>query len=105
MESAFIYMPEALKEVIPAIYAQETLGDEAIIHAHYFLCGWDWFATEYDPEERKCFGLVRGFDTELGYFSLDEMEEAVTPQGLRIERDLYWDPCTIAEVRKRLNLK
>lgn len=74
---------------------------DVIVLAHYFTGSWDWWATEYDPESRTFFGLVRGFEIELGYFSLDEMEEIsceVRPLG-GIERDLYWTPKTLADVR------
>jgi hypothetical protein len=70
--------------------------------AHYFSGSWDWWATEYDPENRTFFGLVRGFEVELGYFSLDEMEQNscnIRPLG-GIERDLYWEPKSLAEVRQ-----
>lgn len=51
---------------------------------------WTWYATEYDPESRTFFGLVIGHEAELGYFSLDELEAARGPLGLKIERDLHW---------------
>lgn len=78
--------------------------DEVLVIAHYFAGSWDWWATEYDPESRRFFGLVRGFEIELGYFSLDEMEENscnVRPLG-GIERDLYWTPKSLADVRAQL---
>lgn len=77
---------------------------EVLVLAHYFSSSWDWWATEYDPENRRFFGLVRGFEIELGYFSLDEMEEVscnVRPLG-GIERDLYWTPKPLSEIRKTL---
>ena len=76
--------------------------EETIVLAHYFTGSWDWWATEYNPEERIFFGLVKGFETELGYFSLDEMEAIsceVKPLG-GIERDLYWNHKSLAEVRR-----
>ena len=35
--------------------------------------GWRWYITEWDPETRLCFGLVEGFETELGYFDLTDL--------------------------------
>ncbi len=41
--------------------------------------GWTWYATEYDGED-TFFGLVDGFEKELGYFSLAELSTIrVTP--------------------------
>lgn len=58
-----------------------------------------WYATEYDPEGRIFFGFAKITDGELGYFSLDQLEEVRLPYGLKIERDLYWDDkTTLAEV-------
>ena len=79
--------------------------EEVVVLAHYFTSSWDWWATEYDPGRRTFFGLVRGFEVELGYFSLDEMESVscdVRPLG-GIERDLYWDPKSLAEIRREIN--
>ena len=44
------------------------------------------------------FGLVDGHERELGYFVLSELEEVRGPMGLPIERDLYWQPKTLAEI-------
>jgi hypothetical protein len=69
-----------------------------------FFCPWGsatWFATDYDEKDNVCFGYanVLGDDfAELGYFSIDELEELVGPFGLKIERDLYWKECTLQEV-------
>ena len=89
---------------LPALYAQEKLGDQAIAHVKFFTpdSGWTWYATEYDPETRQFFGLVDGLEVELGYFSLDELESVKGPVGLGIERDLYWTPKTIGEIKEQL---
>lgn len=56
-------------------------------------------ATEYDPAEGIFFGLVQGFEVELGYFSLAELEEIRGPGGLTIERDLHFEPRPLSEIR------
>ena len=55
---------------------------------------WTWYATEGNPMpdgDFEFFGLVEGFESELGYFRLSELEAAKGPLGLRIERDRYFD--------------
>ena len=48
-----------------------------------------------------CFGLVEGFETELGYFHLGELAEVTVFGGTpAVERDLYWEPRTLGEIRK-----
>ena len=93
-------MTKAIENVIPALYEQDGLGDDAIVHAKFFTpdsC-WTWYATEYDPETRMFFGLVDGFDKELGYFSLDELESGRGSLGLPIERDSWFKPTKLCEV-------
>lgn len=94
-------MTREIEDKIPALYEQDGKGDDAIVYAHYFCIanGWDWYATEYDRNDRLFFGLVKGFETEYGYFSLDEFEETNKHYGFPvIERDMYWKPRTIAEL-------
>ena len=45
------------------------------------------------------FGLVDGFEKEWGYFGLNELQSAVGPMGLKVERDLHFGNPTIKEVR------
>lgn len=91
-------MTKELERKLPPLYANENVDDPVVI-AKYFhpMSDWTWYATEYDPIERRFFGLVDGFEKELGYFSLDEME-SVKVHGLGIERDLYWTPKPLSEV-------
>ena len=73
----------------------------------YFLTSsqWTWYVLEGSEikdengnEEFQFFGLVDGFEKELGYFNLSELEGVRGPLGLPIERDLYWKPKTLAEI-------
>ncbi|MCL6481523.1 MAG: DUF2958 domain-containing protein [Firmicutes bacterium] len=38
-------------------------------------------------------------ESELGYFSLDELESIRGPLGLKVERDLYWKPVPLSKVK------
>ncbi len=81
---------------------QEEKGDEAIVIAKFFTpdSNWTWYATEYDPESREFFGLVDGFEAEMGYFSLDELVGARGPLGLPIEPDKFWRETPLGQVRR-----
>jgi len=63
--------------------------------------GWSWNPIEFDGED-IFFGLVDGHEIELGYFSLKELETVRGPLRLRIERDLYFKPKRLSEIRKEL---
>ena len=89
-------MTEALASSLPA----RNDSKDALAVVKYFTpdADWTWFATEYDSESRMFFGLVDGFERELGYFSLDELEQLRGPLGLPVERDLYWKPTPVSEL-------
>ena len=93
-------LPKDVQETLPPIGSQEGKGMDAIAQVKFFTptSNWTWWATEYDPATRTFFGLVEGFERELGYFSLDELQEAQGPFGLGVERDLYWTPKPLKEV-------
>ncbi len=64
--------------------------------------GWRWYITEWQAETGTCFGLVEGFETELGYFALTELAESTVLRNVpAVERDLYWEPKTIGEIRRQ----
>jgi hypothetical protein len=115
-------LPEMLKEQMPPLYSQEQERDH-LVHAKYFdpVSSWTWYATEGSPVDEDgyvdtnkpkvdylFFGLVVGFETELGYFSLNELKTA--KEGLRglralpIERDIHFRPQRLSEVRRRHHL-
>lgn len=93
-------LTKELEAKLPPLYTNDGKGDEAIALVKFFTpdSSWTWYATEYDPNERVFFGLVDGLEKELGYFSLDELESVKGPLGLRIERDIYFEPTRIKEL-------
>jgi len=92
---------DEIREVVPKLYSQEEKGDEAVSYVKFFTpwSNWTWYATEFDGENTFS-GLVVGLETELGYFSLKELSEVTGPCGLKIERDLYFTPKPLSELRK-----
>ena len=90
-------LPKEIREILPPLYAQDGKGGKAIAYVKFFLGSWTWWATEFDGED-TFFGLVEGFEKELGYFSLSELENIKGPLGLPIERDLHFQPQTLGEI-------
>lgn len=92
-----------LREALPDLYSQDGKGMDAVAVVHYFspYSGWDWYGTEFDGDD-TFFGLVRGFETELGYFSLRELEETTLNIGgvtvPAVERDMFWTPKKLSEL-------
>ena len=99
-------MTKEIGDTIPALYANEHVAncDDVLAFVKLFspYSNWTWFITEWDAETGTCFGLVEGFEVELGYFSLDELAEATVFGGVpAVERDLYWQPKTIGEIKRQ----
>lgn len=96
-------LTQEIRKNLPALYSQEDVKD-SMVWAKFFTpdSTWDWYAIEFDQED-LFFGLVRGFDTELGYFALSDLEENCGPMGLKIERDRYWEPRRLSQVREQLS--
>jgi hypothetical protein len=95
-------MTKAILAAIPPLYAQEKLGEQAVVYVKFFTPDsiWTWYASEFDPQEGRFFGLVVGAVTEMGYFLLADLENNRGPLGLPIERDLHFVPKTVAECRR-----
>lgn len=97
---------ELLKE-FEKVGRQEQNPDPIVVAKYFSPVGKaTWLATEFYPEEGLFFGYVSLFNdpfcNELGYFSLDELQEIrIKPFGLGIERDLYFDPAPLSVVKKR----
>jgi hypothetical protein len=92
-------MTDEIERTLPPLRATEHLGEGAIARVKFFApwSSWTWYATEYDSDQRLFFGLVVGWEPELGYFSLTELQSLHGPGGLGVERDLYFQPKPLAE--------
>ncbi len=96
-------LPLDVEKSLPKLYSQEEVRDP-IVWAKYFdpSGSWSWFAIEgerQDDGDFVFFGLVDGFESELGYFSLNELASVRGRLGLGIERDLWFKPSPLSKVR------
>ena len=93
---------QELKETFRHTGPQEECADPVIIAKFFNPCGSQtWYVISYDESSNCCFGYVTGmFEDELGYFSIDELESLqVPPFGMRIERDLFFTPRKLSEIK------
>ena len=62
---------------IPPLYAQEHAA-EPTIYLNLYIIGFDWswhvFEANIEADDILFFGLVCGYEEELGYFRLSELE-------------------------------
>lgn len=86
---------------MPVTYGQDGKGLESIAGMHYFYQGCHWYITELDMDGgvQQAFGyaILNGDDenAEMGYISIEELVR----EG--VELDLYFTPCTIAEIKEK----
>jgi hypothetical protein len=97
-------LTKELREKLPPLYANEEVQDPMIV-CKFFALGsnWTWYAMEFDGED-TFFGMVHGFEKELGYFSLKELESVKLSMGgveiPAIERDIHWTPRKLSELKE-----
>lgn len=90
-------LTEEISKVLPKLSEQEGSTNPVVYAIFFFpLSGWVWFVTEGEPrgEDFIFFGYVVGFEAELGYFTLSELE-GVDIDGLRVERVENFEPAPL----------
>jgi hypothetical protein len=93
-------LTKELRAKLPALYSQENVSDPMVM-VKFFTpdANWTWYGIEFDGKD-IFYGYVVGFDQELGYFSLKELESGRGKTGLLIERDKWFEPKKLSEVKK-----
>ena len=95
-------LPQTSLSDIPDLYETEGSNDP-ICRIKLFTPDsyWTWYIIEISKADANtCYGYVEGLDSELGYFSLLELELLHGPLGLAIERDLSFTPRPFSEIHK-----
>ena len=95
-------LPKSVTNKIPALYLQESKGNKAIVYVKYFVAGWTWLATEYNPIDGTMFGMVFSPmtpDGELGYFNINELAKIKVKGIFPVERDINWKPMTLEDCK------
>ena len=88
------------EESYPALYKTEDIKtDEKMLYLRFYeqSSGWEWYLSEYDPDDKIAFGYVKGFESEWGYFSITEMQGIPT-----IKRDYEFEPTKFKELYKKI---
>ena len=93
-----------LEKRIPPLGDSDKVAsvDDMLVHVKLFspYSVWSWYIVELDLETGRCFGLVEGFETEMGYFDLADLANATCGELAAVERDLHWRPTTIGKIRR-----
>ncbi len=95
------FIPKAILSNIPNLYETEEIEDP-ICHVKLFTpdSNWTWYVIEISKDDKNtCYGYVKGLESELGYFSLKELESVRGDLGLEVERDLSFKPMLLSGVK------
>lgn len=98
-------MTKANYVALPPLYSQEKNPDPMVQVKFFDPCSrWTWYAIEGQPDDGNfmMFGLVVGHETELGYFSLNELAKIRNAFGIGIERDRHFRPTPLSVVRAQM---
>ena len=94
------------QEIAEQLKNQFPMGsdmEQLVVVKFFDPCGsWSWFAMNMDEDGDYIWGVVRGFEIEMGSFSLSELQEYKGRLGIGIERDLYFKPIPAKELWERL---
>lgn len=98
-------MTKAIEKTAQAQYPRGSDLDQLIVAKFFDPTGsWSWYLMNQDPEDPDyLWGIVKGFEVEMGSFSLSELSTFKGRFGLGIERDLHFRPMPAREVWDKLN--
>jgi len=95
-------IPDTLLAKLPNLYETEN-DNNPFCYIKLFTpdSNWTWYIIEISKEDKNtCFGYVIGHESELGYFSLAELEGVKGSLGLAVERDTSFSPVCLSEVKR-----
>ena len=97
-------MTKAIETRARAQYPKGNDFGQMIVGKFFDPCSqWTWYLMNQDPEDPDyLWGIVKGFEVEVGSFSLSELSTVKNRFGLGIERDIYFKPCPTKEVYEKL---
>ena len=94
-------LPTSVRRELPPLGATEE-EENPLLRVKFFYpdFSWTWYGIEFDGDD-LFFGLVDGFERELGYFRLSELLENRGKLGMKIERDLSFTPIPLRKLLPR----
>jgi hypothetical protein len=101
-------LTKELKKKLPKIGTHDGKDSSTVPVVVKFFSPWTqwvWYVTEGEKSGNDwvLYGLVRGWENELGYISLNELERARRGTLPLVERDMYFGKHMLSEaVEKRI---
>jgi len=81
-------------------YPMGSSMDQMVVAKFFDPFGsWKWFLMNMEDESGSyAWGIVKGFEVEVGSFSVEELADIKLPLGSGIERDIFWEHKKASEV-------
>ena len=95
-------IPKEMLDTIPDLYSSPDTTDQ-ICKVKLFTpdANWTWYIIELSKEDNStCYGYVKGWVNELGYFSLEEIADVRGALNLPVERDIHFNPTKLSQIMK-----
>ena len=97
-----VLIAKEIRDTLPDLYASEDTSDP-LCQVKLFTpdANWTWYIIELSKEDSStCYDYVQGLEDELGYFSLEEIENVRGSLGLPVERDSFFEPIQLSKISK-----
>jgi len=94
-------IPKEILDTIPKLY-DTTDTTDPICQLKLFTPdnNWAWYIIEFSIDEDTFYGYVVGLESELGYFSLEEIEDVRGSLGLPVEMDKSFKPTALSQIKR-----
>ncbi len=95
-------IPKEILAALPDLYDTEDTKDP-FCEVKLFTpdANWTWYIIELSKDDNStCYGYVQGWESELGYFSLEEIADVRGALNLPVERDIHFEPNKLSKIRK-----
>jgi hypothetical protein len=99
-------LTKEIKEAAAKQYPKGSSMEDQMVVAKFFnpVGAWTWYLMNVDPSDPDyAWGIVKGFEVEMGSWSMNELQSLKLLGGLGIERDISFRPIPATEVWDRLN--
>lgn len=94
-------LTKELLRKLPPLGSQRDNPDPVAVVKFFFPWGSDsWYGVEFNNIDRFYGYVARDYPC-MGEFLLSELTDAKVPWGLTIERDMYFRPTRVSELRKK----
>ena len=93
-------LTKKIKEQATKQYDEGSDMEQMVVAKYFNPTGnGTWYLMNLADDEDYCWGIVKGFEVEMGSFSMTELK-SLQP---RLQRDLYFEPMKAKDVWEQLN--